>query len=209
MVGWTLARVEVGAAPALRRLAAILFVLGTASLAYFNRVHLPATFTQPPLASSLGFLTRPGAPALDPTTDAWSAPGSPMLRAMMDENRAVVNCNEPLQLRGAVKPDKAIVFADGDVQLSGIEFTPNRISVGVVARGDGRVFLNQRRAPGWRSALGPLTLDPQQDLAFVAVPAGTAQRVEFSFVPPWLGTGLALAALGLLAAAASRNLVVP
>jgi hypothetical protein len=91
-------------------------------------VHLPATFTQPPLASSLGFLARPGAPALDAATDAWSAPGSPMLRAMMDENRAVVNCNEPLQLRGAVKPDKAIVFAEGDVQLSGIEFTPNRIA---------------------------------------------------------------------------------
>jgi uncharacterized membrane protein YfhO len=61
------------------------------------------------------------------------------------------------------------------------------------------VFVNQRYVKGWRSSLGPLEIDSATKLAFVRVPPRAATRVELSFVPPGLFSGLILLLIGLLA----------
>jgi hypothetical protein len=178
-----------------RALVAITLVASAGWLAHRNRFHMGGAFTQPPLASPFRLLSRPAAPVIDAATDGFAA-NSPMLRAMMDHNRAVLRCNEPLQLPGEVDPRQSIVFADTGVAVSRVIFGPRRIEFGVVSRDGGRVFLNQRRAPGWASSVGPLSLDPRTRLAYVTVAPGAAGRVVLRYVPPGLFTGVALFAAG-------------
>ena len=121
-----------------------------------------------------------------------------MLRAMMERNQAVLKCNEPLQLPGSVRADKPVVFADGAAKISQLVFRPNRIKFALLSREADRVLLNQRYVKGWRSSLGPLELDSATKLAFVRVSPGAATRVELSFVPPGLISGLILLLSGLL-----------
>jgi hypothetical protein len=185
----------------LRRFGAVILVLGTCYLAYWNRVHFAGSFTLPPLTSSFRLLARPVAPAIDAQTDAFVG-DSPMLRAMMERNQAVLRCNEPLQLAGAVQAGRPIVFAEGTARVSEIRFRPNQIRFAVLARDADRVFMNQRYTNGWQTDVGVLEIDPGSKLAFVRVPAGTATRIELSFSPPGLVSGLILLPIGLLASAA-------
>ena len=185
----------------LRRFGVVVLVLGTCDLAYWNRVHFAGSFTLPPLTASFHLLAGPAAPAIDPHTDAFAG-DSPMLRAMMERNEAVLRCNEPLQLAGAVRAGQPIVFAEGTARVSDIQFRPNRIKFAVMARDADRVFVNQRYANGWRTSTGVLEIDPASKLAFVRVPPGTALRVELSFSPPGLVSGSILLLIGLLASAA-------
>jgi hypothetical protein len=203
MVAWVFSAMapERSSDSKLRRFGGLVLVLAACDLAYWNRVHFAGSFTLPPLTSSFRWLARPGAPAIDPQTDAFFG-DSPMLRAMMERNQAVLKCNEPLQLPGAVEAAKPIVFAEGAARVSEIQFRPNRIRFAVLARDADRVFMNQRYARGWRSSVGTLEIDPASKLAFVRVPPGTATRVELSVSPPGLVSGLILLLIGLLSSAA-------
>lgn len=185
----------------LGKLAAILLVFATASLAYQNRVHLAGAFPLDPVPGGFGFLSRPPAPSIDAATDAFTG-DSPMMRAMM-QNRAVLRCNEPLSLPGQVDPGQAIVFPDGPARLSEIRFTPNRVTFAVLTSGEpARVVFNSKFIDGWRSTFGTLELDQATGLSYIAIPPLTATRVEIRFSPERLTTGLVLFGAGLLLAAA-------
>jgi hypothetical protein len=151
-------------------------------LAYWSRRHFVGSFPLAPLNTPFRLLARPGPPLVDPETDGFG-PNSPMLRAMMDRNQGVLKCNEPLQLPGAVQAGGPPLLEEGDVQISDVIFTPNRIRFGVVSRGGGRVILNQRYVAGWGSSVGTFEIDPLTQLAAIRVPPGTAAKVELSFVP--------------------------
>jgi len=86
--------------------------------------------------------------------------------------------------------------------VSEIQFRPNRIRFAVLARDADRVFVNQRYVNGWQASTGALAIDPASKLAFVRVPAGTATRIELSFSPPGVVSGLILFLIGLAASAA-------
>ena len=55
---------------------------------------------------------------------------------------------------------------------------------------------------------GALEIDPASKLAFVRVPPGTATRVDLSFSPPGLVSGLILFLIGLAASAAIWRLTL-
>jgi hypothetical protein len=203
MAGWAFSAVtrERSDTARLRRFVAVILILGVCGLAYWNRRHYEDAFPLAPLGSSFRLLARPGPPKVDPETDGFG-PDSPMLRAMMERNEAVVKCNEPLLLPGAVQAGKPVIVEEGDARISRIVFSPNRITFGLLSRDGGRVVFNQRYVRGWRSTLGAFEIDPQTQLAYAPVPRGTAGKVEFSFVPPGLVSGLILLPIGLLASAA-------
>jgi hypothetical protein len=202
MVAWVLGSmaIERGLDRRLRRFAGVFLVAGACAVAYGNRVHFAGTFPLRPLSATFHFLARPGAPTIDAQTDAFVG-DSPMLRAMMERNEAVLRCNEPLQLPGAVQADRPIVFAEATARVSDVQFSPNRIRFVVSSREADRVFMNQRYTTGWRSRTGALEVDPASKLAFVRVPPGTATRVELTFTPPGLLSGLILLAIGVFASA--------
>jgi uncharacterized membrane protein YfhO len=124
-----------------------------------------------------------------------------MLRALM-ENRAVLRCNEPLQLPGAIDPNREIVFSDNDAQISQVSFSPNRIEFRALVGSRGaRVFMNQRYSPGWTTRGGSaLAIDPATKLAYMSLSPGAAGRYELRFVPPGLLTGWILFAVGMAVA---------
>jgi hypothetical protein len=199
MVAWAFSAVtrERSDEAGLRRFVAIILILEACGLAYWNRQHYGGAFPLAPLESSLRLLARPGPPEMDPETDGFG-PNSPMLRAMVERNEAVLKCNEPLLLQGAVQPGRPVVLGEGDARISNVVFSPNRITFGLVSRDGGRVVFNQRYVRGWRSTLGALQIDPQTQLAYAPVPRGTAGKVAFSFVPPGLVTGAILFPIGLV-----------
>ena len=184
-----------------RRLAGALLVLGVASLAYQNRIHLAGAFPLAPLEGRFSLLSRPGAPVIDAETQGMTG-DSPMLRAMM-QNRAVLSCYEPLTLRGAIDPALGILVADDASRVSNIGFTPNRIDFDVqTGSRPARIRLNTKYLDGWRASYGTIESDPASGIAHLAVPPGTTRRIELRFVPPRLFAGFVLMALGLLAAGA-------
>lgn len=183
--------------PRLRRLAAIVLVLGAASLAYQNRVHLVGAFPLAPLEGGFAFLSRPGAPIVDDRTDGMVG-DSPMLRAMM-HNRAILSCYEPLRVPGLIDSRRDIVVADGPVRLSDITFTPNRISFEAQTGSQAaRVVLNGKYLSGWQTSYGTIGIDPATELAYVSLPPGTSRRVELTFRPRGLIAGLSLGAAGVI-----------
>jgi hypothetical protein len=196
MVAWVV-RGPGGAVPigvALRRFTGIVLVLGACFLAYRNRVPFEVAFTLPPLDGTFHVLSHSPAPIIDPATDGFG-PDSPMLRATM-AGRAVLRCNDPLQLPGAVRPDRPVVFSD-TVRLFNVRFSPNRVEFGAVTRDEGRVYLNERYVRGWRGSAGDLSIDPATHLAYMMLPVGAAGTFFFNFVPPGLWTGFLLLAAGL------------
>jgi hypothetical protein len=184
----------VPAGTAIRRYVSILLILASCFLAYRNRVPFEVAFTLTPVDGTFHFRSRPPAPVIDPNTDGFG-PDSPMLRATM-HGSAVLRCNDPLQLPGAVRPDQPVVFADA-VQISDVRFSPNRIEFGAVTRNGGRVYLNERFVRGWRGSAGDLAIDSATGLAYMTLPVGAAGKFAFSFVPPGLWSGLMLLAVGL------------
>jgi hypothetical protein len=158
-----------------------------------------------PLDRSFRWGAAPPPPAIDRHTDGW-APGSPMLRGLMS-NEGVLRCNEPFHLRGNVRPDVSILFGDAGAVVSDIGFLPDRIDFAVSTEAGGwRVIMNQRYAPGWRSSAGPLAIDPWTRLAYVALAPASTGQYAFTFTPPGLGVGMALAGLGVLLAAGCARL---
>jgi hypothetical protein len=202
------------AAPALpleaRRFAAIVLVLSSCALAYWNHIQFEGVFTLAPLESSFRWLARPGEPAIDHVTEGLAPARSPMLRALV-ENRSIVRCYEPLRLSGDLAIGRPVVFADPGGQVGDIEFAPNRIAfralAGPVAT---RVFLNQRFATGWSSDAGSMMVDPSTGLAYIELPPGAGGRFTFSFAPPLLVPSLILFTAGIaLAAAMWRRTLAP
>jgi hypothetical protein len=180
----------------LRWLATITLILSAGATAFWNHAQFEGVFPLPALASSFAFFQRPSAPAVDAVTNG-EGPGSPMLRAMMD-NRAVLHCYEPLQLPGGIDPTRPAIFPEDGAQVADVEYLPGAIRFRVQAADQpGRVFLNERFARGWRSDAGDFEIDPQTGLAFVTVPAGVTGHFTFRFVPPRLFAGLALFAAGI------------
>ena len=202
LVAWVMreAAVDASVDPRLRRLAGIVLLLATASLAYQNRIHFAGAFPLAPLDGAFAWQSRPAAPAIDAQTEGMAG-DSPMLRAMMD-NRAVLSCYEPLRLPGGVDPARPIVFAEGASRVSEIEFTPNRIRFDVLSGSQpARVVFNTKFLDGWRVSEGRIELDPATSMAHIVLPPGTAKRVELRFVPKGLIAGLGLLGAGLLAGA--------
>ena len=198
MIAWV-ARASVSGAvfdARVRRLAAIMLTLASCQLAYHNRAHFQGAFSLPPLDGGFHFLARSNELSIDPSTDGIGG-DSPMLRAMM-QGRAVLRCNEPLQLPGAVDASKPLVFSQGEADVSRIVFSPNRIEFRALPRrAQARVFLNQRYINGWRSNVGRLAIDQQTNLAYVTLAKDQAGRFWFSFFPPGLLAGLILFGAGL------------
>jgi len=180
------------------RFAAIVLILSSLALAYWNHIQFEGVFSLAPLHSSFRLLARPGEPRVDEATEAAGWQDSTLLRAMM-ENRAVVRCSEPLQLPGTIDATRPVVFAEDNAQVAAIEFSPGRIRFRALTGGAaGRVFLNERYVKGWHSDAGDFTIDSPTGLAFVTLPPGTTGAFAFWFTPPRLAIGLMLLAAGIL-----------
>jgi len=180
------------------RFAAIVLILSSCALAYWNHIQFEGVFSLAPLESSFRWLGRPGEPLVDETSDVSGDGNSLLLRTIM-ENRAVVRCSETLQLPGAIDATRHAVFAEDDAQVADIEFAPGKIQFRAGAGGSaGRLFLNERYVEGWHNDVGDFTIDPKTGLAYVTLPPGATGRFAFWFTPPMLTTGLILLAAGIL-----------
>lgn len=179
----------------LRRFTSLLLVVGACYLGYTNRSSLEFAFMLEPVDRDFHFLARPPAPRIDADVDGFS-PDAPMMRATLD-GRAVLRCNDSLLLRGSVRPELPVVFADG-VTVSRLRFSPNLVEFSAVTRDGGRVYLNERYMRGWDVTAGKLEIDPGSELAYMALPPGAAGRFAFRFLPAGLWTGGGCFLLGLV-----------
>ena len=176
---------------------AIVLVLSSCALAYWNHIQFEGVFSLAPLQSSFRLLSRPGEPVVDEVTEGLVPSHSPMLLAMM-ENRAILRCYEPMQLPGAVDATRPVIFPDSQVRIADVKFAPGLIQFRAQSQGEtGRVFLNERYVTGWQSSSGDFALDPQTGLAYVTLPPGETGRLTFRFTPPGLVAGLMLLAVGV------------
>ena len=131
-----------------------------------------------------------------------------MLRALA-RNVSFYNCYESLQLRRTAAADRPLVDADGGATVSNVSFTPNRVEFAVIAgREPARVHFNQNFARGWVTTAGTLTPAGGQGME-VALEPGQAGHYAFTFTPPGLYAGLALALLSLVAVTLGRRLQLP
>jgi hypothetical protein len=201
-IGWSIGSRGNGVAARPSPQIAVVLILATAILVYCNRTLVMNVFPFTPPAQKLTIGARSPAPAIDAVTDGFAL-DSPMLRALLD-NRAVLQCNEPLQLPGNVDPGRPVIFSDGDAAISRLRFDPSRIEFGVTTRNaPARVFMNQRYVAGWSSTAGPVGIDPATQLPYVTIPPMAAGTYAFSFVPKGLAAGLAALVMGLVVAAAT------
>ena len=179
------------------RFAAIVLILASCGLAYWNHIQFEGVFSLASLQTSVRWFSRPGEPIVDPVSEGLVQSQSPMLLAMM-ENRAILRCYEPLQLPGGVDASRPVVFPDNHARIADVLFAPGRIEFRAQTDGEaGRVFLNERYVNGWRSTAGHFTLDPQTGLAYVTLPPGKTGRFTFRFIPPGLVGGMVLLVIGL------------
>jgi len=177
---------------------AIVFVVASVHLVARNSALLERVFVQAPLERGFRVFGGPDRIATDYHSNAF-APGSPMLRALMN-NTAFCHCYEPVRLIPTAFPEMPLLFSDGDLKVFGTTFSPNRIDVRVVVGRDPvRLFLNQNYDPGWHSNVGPVTLDAEHNKMMVVVPAAYAGHVTFSYTPRGLMGGMALFAVAALA----------
>jgi hypothetical protein len=115
------------------------------------------------------------------------------------------NCREPLQLIRSADDEHPLVWSDGKSHIVSIEGTPNRVQFAVVGGFESsKVFLNQNYAPGWRSGVGPVLLDPGGRM-YVQLAAGQTGTFSFSFVPPGLTAGVLLLVVALIPSALVWN----
>lgn len=84
----------------------------------------------------------------------------------------------------------------GEGRVETVDWTPNRLSYAMRARGPGILVVNQRWDPGWRSADGRPVV-PRRGLISVRVTPGD-DEVTLYYRPPLFFPGLALTAAGLL-----------
>ena len=149
------ARIAVGAAA----------LAASAHLIYVNQWNLQKVFTEAPFDTSFRWMGGPREIRTLAEASPYT-PGSPMLRALMDD-RSFYTCYESLQLaRGAV-PDRPQVFdADPGGRVGDLDFSPNELTFSVnEGTGDARVIFNQNWAPGWTSTAGALAAPPRTELA--------------------------------------------
>ena len=98
--------------------------------------------------------------------------------------------------------------ASDEVEI--VAATADRIALRVRAGAAGLLVLSETHDPGWRATVdGRETpvLVANHVLRAVAVPAGEVE-VVLTYTPPWLGVGLAVTALGLLALAATMGVAI-
>jgi hypothetical protein len=187
--------------PSLKWIVAIACLVAAADIWSQNSRHFEPAFRGAPLDRGFQFLRRPDAPLEDATIGATQ--GNGMLRAMMS-GRAVFQCYEPLKLIKLGDPGLPLASGDGPLLVAMKTFTPNRIDVRIVGGAESsRLLINQNYAPGWRSSLGPVVLDPRYGNLSIAVPPGTMGTYSVSFVPPGLAAGLAIFVAAL--AISARN----
>jgi hypothetical protein len=161
-------------------------------LIYVNQWNLKNVFTITPFDTQFHWMSGPR----QVTTDAESSPytpDSPMLHALMSD-RAFFNCYESLQLARGAGPGRPQVFdANPSARVTGLDFSPNRLTFDVTDRGDeARVVLNQNWAKGWTTDAGEMKVGPLTELSTVAIPPGHGGRYAFSFTPPWFYSGVAV-----------------
>jgi hypothetical protein len=171
---------------------AIVALGAAAHLIYTNQWNLRDVFTAEPFETSFHWMQGPR--QITTLADASPyAPGSPMLRALM-EDRSFFSCYESLQLSRGAGPDRPFVFdANTGDRAGDIDFSPNELTFSIKGGADeGRVILNQNYAPGWTSSLGPIVPPRQTELAAMPIPRDAAGRYAFTFRPPQLVTGLVL-----------------
>jgi hypothetical protein len=186
--------------PQAARLAVAIAALGaSAHLIYVNQWNLKQVFTEAPFDTSFHWMSGPRQISTLADVNPYT-PGSPMLRALM-EDRSFYTCYESLQLdRGAV-PDRPQVFdANAGGRIGDLDVSPNELSFSVKDGAAGaRVILNQNWAPGWTSTAGSVASPKPTELASIAVRAGQSGRYSFTFRPPQLITGLVIFDLALIA----------
>ncbi len=172
----------------------------TIDLAVHSRGMLTGVFAEAPLFSPFQWGNGPRTLQIDGDADPY-APGSPMLRSLMN-GRVLFNCYEPLQLRRTATPTGALVASADGATVLATDFTPNRVEFAVATGATpARVSLNQNVAEGWRSTAGPVDTALAADGLAVALPPGHEGTVAFVFTPPGLveGTGIFVIALALSA----------
>jgi hypothetical protein len=197
LVGSIVHQVNVADGKELKWVAAIVCVAAVGLLVRTNRLQFESVFGLAPLNADFHWYARPQM-TVDATTPGYG-PDSPMTRAIFDD-RAILQCYEPLQLYGRVDPAKPLVFAEEQVDLRDISFSPNRVQFRASAHVASRIYLNERYIDGWRSDAGPVAVDPTTGLAYVTVPAETVGKFSFWFVPPGLLSGVVLFAIGVISA---------
>jgi hypothetical protein len=181
------------------RVAVAVAALGaSAHLIYVNQWNLRKVFTEPPFDTSFHLMRRPD--RISTLADASPyTPGSPMLRALM-EDRSFYTCYESLQLARGSAPDRPPVFdASPGGRVGDLDFSPNELTFSIKDAPDqARVILNQNWAPGWTSTAGTIAIPRQTELGSVTVPPGKSGRYTFTFRPPLLVTGLVIFDLALV-----------
>jgi hypothetical protein len=198
MAGWAASAslASVTSSASARRLCGMVFVIGTLLLAWENRRPLEVGFSEAGIDADLRFFRGTGQRVVDQSIDPYG-PHAPMLRAFVNE-RVVWNCYEPLQLKPVASPDGPLISAEPGTTIYRTHFSPNVIRFSVTTDNDsGRVYLNQNYVRGWRSNAGDVRLDERSGKAYVTVYRSRPGTYSFSFVPPGLGTGLALWCAGV------------
>ncbi len=204
-LAWMLRSMELrhGLSQPIRIAIAIVAIGASAHLIYANQWNLRNVFTEAPFDTS--FRWRSGPRQIESIADASPyAPGSPMLRAVM-EDRSFFTCYESLQLAHGSGADRPQVFDAGPGnRVAALDVSPNELTF-TVAEGpvDARIILNQNWAPGWTSNAGPIAPPKPTELASVTFPAGQTGQYRFSFRPPWLLAGLATAVIAIAITALS------
>jgi len=185
--------------PQSARVAVGIIALGaSAHLISVNQWNLRGVFTETPFDTS--FHWRQGPRQITTLADASPyAPGSPMLRALM-EDRSFFTCYESLQLAHGSGADRPFVFdANPGERVRDLDFSPNELRFAIAdGAADARVILNQNWAPGWTSAAGSIAPPRPTELASVTMPPGRSGRYAFTFRPPQLVTGLVLFDVALI-----------
>lgn len=180
---------------------AILCLAASAHLLVVNRWHLRGVFTQPAFDTAFRWMDGPREIATDKDSNAY-APGSPMLRALVDD-RAFFYCYESLQVYRAAVADRPHLWVEGTARVSDVDFSPNRLTFNVFGGPEpAKLLLNYNWGPGWSTTAGPTELmgEPGK-LATVTIAPGQTGRYEFRFTPPGLYAGAAVFAIAALASA--------
>jgi multisubunit Na+/H+ antiporter MnhC subunit len=184
-----------------RAIVGLACLVAAAHLLLVNQWHFKGVFNQPPLDTTFRWMAGPREIATDSDTNAYIA-GSPMLRSLV-EHRAFFYCYESLQLYRAAAPERPLIFTEGTVRVSDVEFSPNRVTFSVFGGPEpSRVLLNYNWGPGWSTTAGPIELmgEPGK-LATVRIAPGLTGRFEFSFTPPGLYLGIATCVVAAIASA--------
>lgn len=174
---------------------AIACLAASAHLIAMNRFNLSGVFNQPAFDTSFALLAGPSAITTDSASNAY-APGSPMLRALM-EDRAFFYCYESLQTVRTAGAEQPQVFAEGPTAVEQ-RFSPNRVEFTFAgSEQPTRVYLNYNWSPGWTSSAGPIDATSKEIMGFVVMQPGQSGTFAFSFVPPGLVAGTAIFAIAI------------